>query len=84
MKHTLNRQILLNTMIRHETLTIDDIAKEENLGLVPDKDHVQFLVSELAESGHIQQLDGATPSTFTITTKGIEEGERLQREEGLQ
>jgi hypothetical protein len=80
MKQSLNRTLILNTLIRHETLTIGDIAKEENLGIIPDLKHVDFLVSELTESGHIQQLDGAIPPTFTITTKGIEEGERLSRE----
>jgi predicted transcriptional regulator len=74
----LNRKILLDTLIKHETLTEDDIAKEENLGLVPNKEHLGFLLSELRSSGHIQVLSGAVPVTYSITQKGIDEGVRLR------
>ncbi|WP_181308737.1 hypothetical protein [Rufibacter sp. XAAS-G3-1] len=67
-------------MIKHETLTIDDIGKEKNLGLVPAPNHLQFLLDELVESGHIHTLDGVFPCTYTITTKGIIEGRRLGQE----
>jgi predicted transcriptional regulator len=77
---TLNRTLVLNTLIKHETLTLTDIAKEENLGMKPNNQHLQFLLEELDESGYVQKLDGATVSTYTITTKGIEEGERLKEE----
>jgi hypothetical protein len=73
-----NRKILLDTLIKHETLTIDDIAKEENLGVVPNAAQLGFLLSELQLSKHIQQLSGADPATFTITQKGIDEGKRLE------
>ena len=72
-----NRKILLDTLIKHETLTEEDIAKEENLGLVPNKDQLGFLLSELTLSGHILVLSGAVPVTYTITQKGIDEGIRL-------
>lgn len=72
-----NRKILLDTLIKHETLTEDDIAKEKNLGLVPDKAQLGYLLSELALSGHILVLSGAVPVTYTITQKGIDEGMRL-------
>ena len=75
---TLNRTLVLNTLIKHETLTLADIAKEENLGLTPNEQHLRFLLAELDESGYIQKLDGAAESTYTITDKGIEEGERLK------
>ena len=74
----LNRQILLQTMIKHETLIIDDLQKAENLGVVPNNEHLQFLLTELIESHHLQTLDGVVPRTYTITEKGIEEGKRLQ------
>jgi predicted transcriptional regulator len=74
----INRTIVLNALIKHETLTITDIVKEKNLGIVPDKAHLNYLISELIESGHVQTLDGVVPSTYTITTKGIQEGTRLQ------
>ena len=77
---TINRTIVLNTLIRHETLTIDDIAKEENLGMIPNKNHLDFLLNELTESGHILILDGVVPCTYTITDKGIREGARLKAE----
>jgi hypothetical protein len=67
-------------MIRHETLIIHDIGKEENLGLVPNKEHLQFLLDELTESRHLSILAGVTPCTYTITDKGITEGKRLEEE----
>lgn len=73
----INRTLLLNTLIRHETLTITDIAKIENLGMIPDTNHLNFLLEELVESGDINTLDGVSPCTYTITNKGIKEGERL-------
>ena len=77
---TLNRTIVLNTMIRHETLIIDDISKEDNLGFVPDKKHLQLLLDELLESRHLTILNGVTPCTYSITEKGILEGKRLKEE----
>lgn len=77
---TINRTIVLTTLIRHETLTIDDLAKEENLGMVPNEQHLNFLLTELEQSGHITLLEGTSPITYTITVKGIEEGKRLQEE----
>ena len=74
---TLNRTMVLNSLIKHETLTIVDIRKAENLGMIPDKVHLNFLLNELIESGHINTLNGVLPLTYTITTKGIGEGERL-------
>ena len=74
-----NRKIVLDTLIKHETLTADDLAKEENLGLVPNKDHLGFILSELTISGHVLILEGTDPATYTITQKGIDEGQRLQQ-----
>ena len=75
---TLNRTLVLNTLIKHETLTLTDIAKEENLGMIPNEQNLRFLLEELDESGFIQKLDGTAVSTYTITDKGIEEGKRLK------
>jgi len=72
-----NRKVPLDTLIKHETLTQRDIAKEGNLGVVPTKDQPGFLLSELRLSGHILVLSGAEPVTYTITQKGIDEGIRL-------
>jgi hypothetical protein len=69
--------MVLNSLIKHETLTIVDIRKEENLGIIPSKVHLNFLLDELMESGHIQNLNGVVPITYTITTSGIAEGKRL-------
>ncbi len=77
---TINRKIVLNTLIKHETLTFGDIAKQENLGMIPNEDHLQFLLTELNDSGHIHLMDGIVPSTYTITKKGIIEGARLNKE----
>jgi hypothetical protein len=74
----INRTIVLNSLIKHETLTITDIATEKCLGMIPDKAHLNYLINELIESGHVHALNGVIPSTYTITTKGIQEGARLQ------
>ena len=76
----LNRTIILDTLIKHETLIIKDIGKEENLGFVPNKEDLQFLLDELTESGHLTMLSGVTPFTYTITDKGIAEGKKLKEE----
>jgi len=76
----LNRTVVLNTLIKHETLTIDDIAKEENLGMIPNEEHLQNLLDELTESNHIHILGSAAIRTYTITDKGIRECARLKAE----
>lgn len=78
---TLNRIIVLNTLIKHETLTINDFAKEGYLDMTPSENHLQFLIDELVGSGHIGMLNGVTPCTYTITDKGIKEGARLSQVE---
>jgi len=77
MMTNLNRTEVLNSLIKHETLTILNIRKPENLGMVLNNNHLNFLLNELMESGHIETLNGVTPLTYTITNKGIAEGERL-------
>lgn len=72
-----NRKIVLDTLLKHETLTLDDITKSENLGLVPDKGQLQFILHQLRIKGFIVVLTGAVPATYTITTEGIQESERL-------
>jgi hypothetical protein len=76
----INRRLLLNSFIKHETMNIVDVASEENLGFVPPPEHLQFLLDELTGDGHLFILDGASPTTYTITVKGIEEGCRLNQE----
>ena len=78
---SLNRIIVLNSLIKHETLQFSDIAKEENLGMIPDEIHLQFILDELVESNYIHILSGAHPCTYTITVKGIKEGKRIAKEE---
>lgn len=73
----INRTIVLNSLIKHETLTILNIRKAENLGMIPDNVHLNYLLNELVESGHIDTLNGVSPVTYTVTSKGIEEGQRL-------
>ena len=74
---TLSRIIVLDTLIRHETLTLVDFAKEENLGLAPNEHHLQLLLDELEQDNYVQKLNGAQLCTYTITDKGIAEGKRL-------
>jgi hypothetical protein len=78
--HSMNyitRKVVLATLTKHETLTIDDLSKEENLGLVPDQNQLNFLLRQLAIGGYILSLKGVTPLTYTITNAGIEENDRL-------
>jgi hypothetical protein len=76
---TLNRKLLLNTLIKHETLTLEDVGEEKNLCLIPNKHHLQLLLDELEEESYIQKLEGAVPCTYTITDKGIAERNRLKQ-----
>jgi hypothetical protein len=75
----IDRGLVLDSMISHETLTVTDLAKQEALGTTPDITHLKYLLEELHDSGHLQQLPGVTPLTYTITKKGIEEGVRLRK-----
>jgi predicted ArsR family transcriptional regulator len=81
MDETLDRKLVLEALIKHETLTIDDLSKKENIGVVADKNHLQLLLTELLNSGHLEDLPGVQPLTYTITQKGIEEGVRLRAAE---
>jgi hypothetical protein len=74
----LNRILVLNTLVKHETLTLTDISKKENLGLVPNKHHLQLLLDRLEHGSLIQKLSGAAICTYTITDKGIAESRRLK------
>jgi len=60
----INRTIVPNSLIKHETLTITDIGKEKKLGMVPDKADLNYLINEFVESGHVHALDGVIPSTY--------------------
>ena len=72
------RHLLLTTLSRYGTLTIDDIAKPENLGLLPDLSQLKYLLHQLVIRGHILVLNGAKPITYSITKEGMEENNRLQ------
>ena len=74
----LNRTVVLMMFIKHETLTLSNASKEKNLGIIPNEQHLGFLLGELEEDGYVHELNGATERTYTITTKGIAEGNRLK------
>ena len=78
---TLSKNLVLNTLIQHETLTIDSISKQETLGLTPNVYHLNSLLHQLKETGHIDILNNVMPVTYTITSKGIDEGIRLVNKE---
>ena len=75
---TLNKDVILRSLIKHETLSIDDISKEANLGMAPNVHHLKSLLIDLKSNGHIDILNDVKPVTYTITQKGIEEGVRLE------
>jgi hypothetical protein len=69
--------IVLNTLIKHETLTLDDLAKEENIGMTLRPDDLQSVLDELNSNGFVDVLNDVLPITYTITDDGITEGSRL-------
>jgi len=75
---TLDRALVLNTLIKHETLTLQDLAKKENLGLVPDAFYFRQLIQQLLNDACIETLNGTEEPTYTITSKGIAEGKRME------
>ena len=75
---SLNRKLVLNTLIKHETLTLPDLGKKENLGIAANEGHLRLLLEELEGGSYIKRLDGAVPCTYTVTDKGIAEGKKLQ------
>ena len=76
---TLHSGMVLNALIQHETLTIEDISKKEILGLLPNDHHLQALLTELKKNRLIDILNDVVPVTYTVTQKGIDEGLRLAR-----
>ena len=69
--------MLLNTVSKHHHLTLNEIVKEENLGMVPDEYQVRYLLRQLTINGFIKVLEGISPVTYMITAKGAEEQKRL-------
>ena len=74
---TLDRKLVLKTLAQHETLLASDIAKPENIGIVPNLDGLQNVLDDLSDSGFITKLTSMELPTYTITEKGIDEVERL-------
>lgn len=72
------RKTLLHAMAKHETLTIDDIGKEENIGFPVDHHQLKHVLRQLQIRGQVLILSGVSPTTYTITALGIEENSRLQ------
>lgn len=46
---TLNRKLLLNTLIKNETFTVPDMGIEKNFRLTPNKHQLQVLLDELEQ-----------------------------------
>lgn len=74
----LSRILVLNTLIKHETLTLADLGKEENIGIAANQRHLLVLVEDLEDEGLVEKINGATISTYSVTDKGIDEGKRLE------
>jgi hypothetical protein len=73
----LNRLRLLKTFRVHETLKLEDISKEENLGMVPDLNQLNYMLTEMTDCGYLKILNDIVPATYSITDDGIQEYERL-------
>jgi len=68
-----DRLMLLKALQIHETLTINDLAKEENLGVEVSPEDLQPVLAELESADLVDTLNGVTPATYTITDKGLAE-----------
>ncbi|HEX2606001.1 MAG TPA: hypothetical protein VHK91_01435, partial [Flavisolibacter sp.] len=73
-----NRKIVLNALIKHETLSISGFREIGKVVLTQDI-HLQYLLDELIRDGHVETLNGVLPVTYTITNKGIDEGNLLHK-----
>ncbi|HEX2607979.1 MAG TPA: hypothetical protein VHK91_11390, partial [Flavisolibacter sp.] len=71
-------KIVLNALIKHETLSISGFQEIGKVVLTQDI-HLQYLLGELIKDGHVETLNGVLPLTYTITNKGIDEGHRLHK-----
>jgi DNA-binding PadR family transcriptional regulator len=71
-----NPHIVLQVILAHDTLTINDLAKEENLRIEASHEELQPVLDQLQSDGLINTLDNVSPATYTITDKGIAEGAR--------
>jgi len=71
-----NPYIVLQVILAHDTLTINDLAQEENLRMEASHDELQPVLDQLQSDGLINTLDDVSPVTYTITDKGIAEGSR--------
>ena len=79
----INREMVLSSLIKHETLTVVDLRKKENFGIIPDNLHLNYLLNQLIVVGDVDMLNGVTPETYTITSKGIAEGQKLNESEKM-
>jgi hypothetical protein len=71
------RLSLLGALSKHGTLTIEDLANPEYVGLQPNPGQLTYLLRQLVIGGHIILLSGVKSATYTITKNGIEENNRL-------
>lgn len=71
------RKIILQTLLKHKSLPVKDIVKEEFLGLVPDKNQLTFLLHQLSSHGFIIILNSVAGTTCNITAEGRKELQRL-------
>lgn len=78
--NSLNPSLVLDTLIKHETLTIHDLSKEENLGIPCTPEEVEPLLHKLKDHGFVTALANVHPPTYTITDKGIKEGRKWKEE----
>jgi predicted transcriptional regulator len=70
---------VLSALKKHETLTLPDLLLEENLGFKADRKDVEDVLKQLSEHHLVTTIDGAKAPTYTITSSGIEEEERLSK-----
>ena len=71
-----NPNTVLKVILEHDTLTINDLIKEENLRMEASHEELQPVLDQLKSDGLINTLDNVTPATYTITDKGIVEGSK--------
>ena len=65
----LTRLIILNHLVEYGTLSLQELADPEKLGMKPDIGQLSFLLAELKKAGDVVVLNPMTPDTYSISIK---------------
>jgi hypothetical protein len=69
LKKILTRQMILNALIQHGTLSLQELADPDKLGMKPDIGQLSFLLSELKKAGDVAIFNPMTPYIYSIAQR---------------